>query len=233
VTFEKGSRADDQIFNPFSESSDRERWRATGSEVRFQLARAIPWGVRAMVVGSAEELSGDGVRPDLTGIAYTGSDQRRAIEADLRRDFGETWSVAVATGAITTSHVRRDFAADLSSDANAATTFFSAEVARRAERASVAAGASVANRIPYGTSYLPPAADLGPNYQRFIAPDLAYEVAQARALSAWISATARVGGATMITMLRFHGASPIAVDEARLQPDGDRNGWSVMLGVRP
>jgi hypothetical protein len=51
--------------------------------------------------------------------------------------------------------------------------------------------------------------------------------------SGWVSATARVGGATLISMLRFHSASPQVVDEARLQPSGDRNGWSVMLGVRP
>jgi hypothetical protein len=107
------------------------------------------------------------------------------------RDFGTRWSRALPNAAREVArepdYSARDLLLTWGSGAasevclrewsrlNSATTYISVEGARRFERSRVAAGASFANQIPYGDSYLPLASEIGPHSERLTEPDLAYD----------------------------------------------------------
>lgn len=230
---ESGSRNDEQTLAPFNANRAIERWRADGKETRLQVRRPIGARIVANVIAVTEESEGAGSRSDLTGIAFNGTDKREAIEADIRLTWNAAWSAAVIAGTVRTGHARNDYAAELWSDANAVSPFASVEVARRFARASVAAGLSFADRVPYGTSSIPNVEDRGANYNRIIAPSLAYEVSQARATAWWVTATAPFRESVLYASLRVEGTQSRAVDTARLAPSGERSGWSLSLGIRP
>jgi hypothetical protein len=50
-----------------------------------------------------------------------------------------------------------------------------------------------------------------PNYKRLIAPALAYDAAEARAIAGWVTASFRMGGNALLTSLRAERANPTSV----------------------
>lgn len=230
VTYEQGDRAEDQYRNITSQSRPTDQWRASGSNTRLQLQRMFGSRVRATVVGSNESLDGTAVRNDLTGIAFEGGDARLAVEGDVRVQLGSAWSLALLGGATRLSSDRIDYVVTLSSDIQTVTPFVGGEVARRWGRWAVSVGGSAASTSPTGVL---PNADQGPTYERLIAPALAYDASEARAVAAWLTATAPLRKGTVIASVRSERTTPLSVVSARLQPSGERTGWSVSLGVRP
>ena len=186
--------------------------------------------VRATVVGSNESLVGTAVRSDLTGIAFEGSDAKFAVEGDVRMQLGRAWSLAVLGGATRLNTERIDYVVTLSSDIETVTPFVGGELARRWGRWAVALGASAASTTPTGA--LPSAAQ-GPTYRRLISPALAYDASETRAVAAWLTATAPLRKGTLIASVRSERTTPLSVISSRLQPSGERTGWSVSLAVRP
>ena len=195
----------------------------------MQLQRMFGSRVRATVVGSNESLDGTAVRNDLTGIAFDGSDAKFAVEGDVRMELGTAWSLAVLGGATRLSTQRTDYVVSLSSNIETSTPFVGGEVARRWGRAAVAIGASAASTTPSGAL---PNATQGPTYQRLIAPALAYDAAEVRAVAGWLTATVPLRKGTLVASVRSERTTPQSVVSRRLQPSGERNGWSVSLGVR-
>jgi hypothetical protein len=230
VMHERGDLAQDQYRSIATRTRPTDRWRASGSQSRFMLQRELGTRMRGTLVGSSESLDGGAVRSDLTGNAFDGTDSRLAVEADLRIQVSSAWSAAVIGGTTRLASQREDYVASISSDIASLTPFTAVEVGRHAGRASVAAGFSAAMTVPGGT--VPVTANRQPNYKRLIAPALAYDAAEARAIAGWVTASFRMGGNTLLTSLRAERANPTSVIAARLQPEGTRSGWSVVVGLR-
>lgn len=228
ITHERGARAEDGYF-AVSQDRPTNRWRADGSETRVQLQRRIAERFRVTVVGASESLAGDAQRLDLTGVAYRGDYSRRAIEADVRMDHGQ-WSAAAQGGAVTLNRTGVDYAAELAADLDVLMPFVGGEVARHFTRGAVAAGASYAASA--ATGRIPVAAEAQENYQRLIAPALAYEAADTRAMAWWITSTFRVARTTLIGGVRFESTTSPTDQPQRLQPAGSRDAWTATLGVR-
>ena len=110
------------------------------------------------------------------------------------------------------------------------TPFLSAEVARTVDGTFLGTGVLSARTSP--TAALPPAAR-GVNYQRLIAPELAYDAAEATAMAYWVNVRRAVRGHDVFAQLRLEQASPTTVLVSRLQPGGERSRWQVSLGYRP
>ena len=229
VTHERGDRAEDQ-FTPGGRDRIAERWRAEGSETRAMLQRR--WGrrVRVTLVASDESANGDATRPDLTGVSYRGSDRRRAAEADVRSAVGPVWDVGATGGATQVERTGVDFVATDAAATRVLTPFGSAELARRWSWGALALGASGAWSSPSGN--IPSLEGRGPYYRRFIAPTLAYEAADASAVAGWVTATVGFRGAVLLGSVRAERASPSSSGLQRLQPQGERSGWSAILGLR-
>ena len=230
VMHEKGDRAEDQYRSITSAVRPTETWRASGSESRAMAQRLFGTRVRATVVASIESLDGDAVRSDLKGIAVKGSDEKSAIEGDVRVSFAKAWSAAVIGGATHVLTTRTDYVAAIGSHIDATTPFGGVELARKVGRASVAVGATASATSPSGAL---PSSARDPNYRRLIAPALAYDAASARAWSTWFTATTPMSAAVLLVSVRAEHTSPTAVVTSRLQPGGERTAWSVTVGLRP
>lgn len=230
VTHEQGDRAEDQYRSIVSQVRPTDRWRASGSETRVMVQREMGERVRATVVASNESLDGNAVRSDLRGIAMDGHDVKSAVEADVRATFATHWQLALICGATHLLTTRTDYVAAIGSRIDATTPFGGVELARRVSRAAVALGATMTHTAPSGSL---PAAARDPNYQRLIAPGLAYDAATASAWSAWVTATVPLNAATVLLSVRTEHASPSTVVRSRLQPGGERTGWQLSLGIRP
>jgi hypothetical protein len=231
VTHESSKRSDRQNLAPFTESPPVDTWAAEGSETRVQVQRDFGARIRATVVGSDEAFNGSGRRADLDGIAFRGYDARRAIEGDVRVSIGSSMRGAVLAGVVETTHELRDFVAQLRSSAVSRTPFVSAELARGFGRFAVAAGVSSAAAVPV-SGRIPVTDERGELYKRVTAPDLAYQVTEARAMGIWVTATAVLRGTTFIATLRSENSSPRTVAGHRLQPEGERSARSFAIGVR-
>ncbi len=229
MTHEQGERAEDQYRDIASRARPTDRWRATGGNSRVLVQRAMGSRVRAMLVGSRESLDGTAVRADLTGIAFEGRDTRHAIEGDARMQLARSWSAALLGGATQMTSERVDYVSSLRSRVEVTTPFVGAELARHRRTAAFALGVSAASTLPSGAV---PSVEREANYRRLIAPMLAYDAAEAQALAAWATALVPIGGTTFVASVRAERTTPRSVMGARLQPSGDRTGWSVMLGVR-
>ena len=232
LTHESASRTDGQTLAPFVSPSPTDSWTATGSETRIEAQRMMGPRLRATVVGALEKSSGSGRRTDLPGIAYRGSDSRNAVEGDLRASLGARTDAALLGGVVMNRHTLDDYAAELSSDVKSASPFVSVEFARRFAGFAVAAGVSAAANTPLD-SRVPATDSLGVNYQRVIAPDVAYQVAWGRAVAEWITVTGVLGGRKFMVALRTERAAPRSEAPQRLQPTGNRSVWSLAVGIRP
>jgi hypothetical protein len=233
IVHEQGNLAEEETATPFNRIRlDLERWRAEGSETRLLAQRRIVRGVTATVVAAMESLDGRGRRAELDGIAYVGSHTRRAVEVDLRTATTGRWSAALLGGVVQNERALEDFVAELQLVSDVRTPFIGAEVGRRFGRAAVAAGVSMASMTPT-RARIPAAAERGERYQLLIAPALAYEVAEATAMAGWLTTELPVRKVTLLGSVRGERASPRSVAAQRLQPGGERTGWSVVLGIRP
>lgn len=234
VVHEQSRRAEDQYTQITSRLRPIDRWRATGHETRAQAQRVLGDRVRATLVGSHQSLAGEAVRKDLTGIAVRGAEERMAIEADMRMTLGTRWSTALVGGISNATSGQEDFVADLSIRRDATTPFVAGELARKlgiGTQSAVAVGFSAAMVSPSGS--VPAIAGRGPNYLRLVAPALAYELANAHALSVWITTTAEVRGTVLFTNIRGERVAPSADAETRMQPNGDRGLLTLTIGWRP
>ena len=230
MTHEQGDHSDDQYRTVTSAVRPTDRWRASGSETRIQLQRPVGERIRATVIGVNKTLDGTAVRSDLAGLAFDGTDNRFAVEGDVRFTLSRKWTAAVLGGVARTTSARTDYVVSVASRVETTVPFISGEIARQLQnRFAIAIGMSAASTTPTGAL---PGADRGPNYQRLIAPALAYDAAEATALAGWITATVPFRGRTAMLSVRSEQTSPSSVVTARLQPSGTRNGWSLMFGIR-
>lgn len=230
LTHEQGKRAEDQNRNPTNPVRPTDRWRAEGSETRVMMQRMFGERIRGTLLGSMESLEGEAVRSDLSGLAFDGRDERMAVEADVRVALNPQWSAALLGGVTRVSSERDDYVVLLGSEIASTTPFVAAEVARRFTRAAISAGVSAAITAPTGE--VPPVGDLGPNYQRIIAPALAYDAAEARAVAAWVTGAVPLRGRMLLASVRAEQTTPTSIATSRLQPGGSRSGWSLSVGVR-
>lgn len=228
AVYERGQRADDQYRLITARARPTDSWRADASETRVQLQRMFGSRLSTTVVAHHITMDGTGTRNDLSGLAISGSDAQSAIEADARLTLGN-WKVGVLGGLQRRSMDRQDFVAEITASVEKTVPFISAEVARQVGTFAMSAGASAATAAP--TASLPPA-DRGPNYQRLIAPDLAYDAAKASATAAWVTVQHPFRGQHLFARLRFDQASASSVLTERLQPGGDRHRWQLNAGYR-
>jgi|GEM_PF-894704 len=228
VTHERGSLAEDSYF-ALQQFRPTNRWRSEGRETRVQLYRDLGANTRVMVIGSSEQNAGDAVRLDLTGIAFKGRTTRNAAELDVRSTFG-AWNLAALGGAIRQTRYGSDFVVEEIADLESTQPFISGEIARRFGRASLAVGASAVQSTSVGV--VPAAAAARANYRRLIAPDLAYDAADARASALWTTAMYQLNKAALFASVRYETTTPTSSAPQRLQPTGERTGWSTVVGVR-
>lgn len=231
LAHEQGARADDQTLAPFSTTRAIERWRAEGQETSLQAGRTFGGDWRALLLARQSAQDGAGRRSDLTGVAFEGRDVEQVVEADLRWTPAGPWQAGVRGGALRTEARFEDFAALATSDITSVASFVSVEGARRWGRVSVAVGGSYASRVAL-EGVLPPAADRADTYRRVLAPAIAYEAADLQAMAVFGTVTAPLGGRVWSLSLRAEEASPRSAAPTRLQPEGERRGFSVVLGMR-
>lgn len=233
LTHEEGQRADDQTQAPLTANrSDTQRWRARGSETRLEVQRHLVHALSATVVGSYESLHGNGRRADLNGIAFTGTNARRALEVEVRTPTERRWSVAVSGGTVRQLDSLTDYVAQVGTKTDVLTIFTAAEVAHRFRRNALALGVSGATTSPRSSS-IPSASMRQEQYQRLIAPAQAYSVAMASAYAGWFTATVPFRTSLLIVTARGERTSPNSIATARLQPSGQRSVWSLGVGIRP
>ncbi len=230
VSHERGKRAEDQNRSPINAVRPTDRWRATGYETRVAVQRTLGMRSRATVVTSMESLEGEGERSDLTGLAVSGTDSRMAFEADLRTTISPRWRTAISAGATRVTTSRRDYVVTVDAETEQLTPFGAMEVARAFGASAIAVGFSAALTSPAGK--LPTPSDQGPNYSKLVAPSLAYDASEARAVAGWITATVPFRGRSLIGSVRSEQTSASSVAAAFLQPSGSRSGWSISIGMR-
>jgi hypothetical protein len=230
LTVERGRHADDQYLTPFERVRATDRWRATGTEVHAQVQRRVGARLHASLLASHERTTGAASRADLTGRALAGDDMRSAVELALRAPVASRWEAAMVGGVVRQSTQRTDYVAQTALDAQNTQPFVSGEVARRARRVHVAAGASFAMMSPTGT--IPPLVSRGPNYIRFVAPEVAYDVSNARAFAGWLTLSTPIGAQLLALEVRMEHASPTSLAPQRYQPDGERRTWVAALRLR-
>ncbi len=236
---EQGNRREDQFFNISAPSRTTDRWRAKGQDSRIQAQRPI--GARGLitVVGSRQVVTGTATRQDLTGIVFDGRDARNAAEAEVRWRFGSRWQAAALAGATQHSFARFDYVVSLRTRLEATTPFAGGEIARSFGQAVV--GDARANGVAVGSSWtavspggsVPSVRNQGASYRRLIAPMLAYDAADSRAVAAWATVRVRRGATPFWLSLRMEQTQAQTPFASRLQPSGDRTLWSVTLGLRP
>lgn len=229
LTHEQSRRADDQYVQFSVRVRPTDAWRMSGSETRAQIARDFAGGPRIMIVASDVQFGGEGRRSDLAGLAIQGDEAQQAVELDIRQRWTK-WRAGVAGGAIRRAFSRQDFVAELRAQHTVQTPFVSTEVARLFGGSAVAIGTSWASRVPAGT--VPNATERGPNYRRFLAPELAYETADASAWAVSLSWQQRLANRHWLLSLRHERASSQGVVVERLQPGGQRERWSATVGFR-
>jgi hypothetical protein len=228
VTRESGSQAEDGVLG-IQANPAVNRWRTSGDETRLQAQRAQGERLRLTVVGVDAAFDGAAERLDLEGIAYRASHGQRAIEADLRGQWG-AWTAAVLGGASSTTRRASDFVAELALDLDVRQTFAAAEVARRFERAALALGVSGSSAA--GAGSIPAVEEMLPVNQRLLAPMLAYEVAETRTVALWLTGTLRIKRSTLIGTVRREGAQATREVPELRQPLGARRGWVATVGLR-
>lgn len=229
VTHEVADRAENQYQNISSRNAPTDRWRATGSTSHVQATRGFGSTLRATVVASRTTLDGTATRADLTGVAFDGSDEQIALEADVRASRGH-WMAALMGGLTQRSHARADYVVERRTALDISTPFVGGEIARRLGRGALALGASMATRSATGGIPPVPSVASSPTYRRLLQTELAYEAASSRAVAAWASARIPVASQLLVVSARAEKATPSSVNTARLQPDGERTLWSVGLG---
>lgn len=229
LSYETGTRAEDTYASPLAQIRSTTTWRASGHEVRAALQRQIHRHATITLVASDENVAGDARRPDLTGITYSGTDRRRALEGDFRVAFKERWHTGASVGVVQTQRTQQDFVSQQLANTTVNVPFFAAEVARQSARAQVAIGGSVAAQR--GDGDIPTNAQSGPNFRRLIAPQLAYEVASARAVSGWVSAVIANPVIDVSVKIRAERTAALRAGEIPYQPPGQRNLFSFALGV--
>jgi len=231
LAHERGARADDQTLAPFSTTRAIERWRARGNETSMQAGRALGGSWRALLLARQATQDGEGRRSDLTGVAFAGTDVEQVVEADLRWTPQGRWQAGARGGVLRTTARFDDFAALAMSDITSAASFVSVEAARRWSRVAVAVGGSYASRVALD-GVLPPAGERAETYQRVLAPAIAYEVADLQAFAWFGTLTSTLGGQEWSLSLRTERAAPRSTAASRLQPNGQRRGMSIALGMR-
>jgi hypothetical protein len=73
----------------------------------------------------------------------------------------------------------------------------------------------------------------GTSYRRLIAPMLAYESADTRAVAVWATARSTIGAMPVWVSARAERASAATVRASRLQPGGERTQFTLTMGIRP
>lgn len=231
LVVEAGRRRDEHTLD---ETSDPrlDTWEADLVAARGTFGTSLGSALVTVEAGWAA-LDGEARLAEFDDVFHTADESRWFLRSDLRGDFGSGWRVGVVWSSERRESVRRDELARASSDIRAWTHGGGGEVVRRLSPGLAASvGGTVVVHSPGGT--LPGRSDLGPVYDRFIAPGLLVEGTAATALSVegalrW----RRDAGSLMFARGRWGSVSPDLTDGRRpaLLPDGNRSQWSVDLGV--
>ncbi|MFN5583557.1 DUF6850 family outer membrane beta-barrel protein, partial [Gemmatimonas sp.] len=239
LVHEQADRREDQYFQITSRTRPTDRWRADGADSRVQVQRTMGGRGLLTFVGSRQTVSGTASRQDLTGIVFEGRDEALSGEADVRWRFSPRWQAAAMVGGMQRRFTREDFVVALRTRIESSTPFAGGEVARSFGAAvadgatghGVALGGSWAAVAPAGA--IPAVTNRGASYRRLIAPSLSYDLAQSRAVAAWVTVRTRLGATPLWASVRIDQVQPATEAASRLQPAGERSVWSLSLGLRP
>ena len=216
-----GSRLTDEVPN---------RWEAKAWRVGLDaLGRVGP--IRAVVSARYAALDGDAFRRDLEGQGaifrarqrtFTGSVDLRAADAD------SVWIAGLRVSIARRTRLRRDFLVRVTEDLADASPGVSVEAARwLSERVALSLGGGFSRYEPAGT--IPDSGMFGRIQPEFVAPELAFHAAAARAYAASATVLAHLAqGATLVVRGRLDRSRPVGSVSG---VGGERSLWSISAGV--
>ncbi|WP_411280089.1 hypothetical protein [Gemmatimonas sp.] len=157
----------------------------------------------------------------------------------MRWRLGSRWQAAATAGATKHSYARFDYVVALRTRIEAVTPFAGGEIARSFGQS--AAGNARSNGVAVGSSWtavspertVPSVSNQGASYRRLIAPMLAYDAADSRAVAVWATVRVQRGATPFWLSVRMEQTRAQSLVPSRLPPTGERTSWSLTLGVRP
>lgn len=226
-----------QTGEPLAEEDEEDifdRW--TTDRTRAGAALQHRFG-RFLFTGRAEgaTLTGEARIPEVGETVFDADVWRVEGSGELRLLPGRSgWSVAAVLGYWRTERDRRDLLAGIGEDLTLVRTFGGLSVGRwLGDRVALSTGLALALHNAEGL--IPNADEQGERYRDLVAPELAYDGAEATAYRFRTTLMWRTGGrAALWARWDYATASPKSGSGAAhpIRPGGDRDRWGVTLGVR-
>ena len=209
-------------------------WHADLRSARVALQGPVR-GFAATLQAGLAALEGEARLDEFDEVIHEADHTRFHLDADLRRAFGGgAWQTAIRWRTEREIRSRHDRIERIGSEIRSWTHAASAEAARRlGSSLQLAAGGGLGVHSPGGS--VPFTADMGPVYQRFIAPGLYVDGTAATFRSAHLAARWGDDESTRIHVsAAWRGVSPNPGNVVPgLLPPGSRSEWTIAVGVVP
>ncbi|MFQ5688897.1 MAG: DUF6850 family outer membrane beta-barrel protein [Gemmatimonadota bacterium] len=217
------SRFNPNANDPLTDQWDTKGW-TVGGAVQMLLSTE-----RLLVTVDARftALDGEAREGGLEGITFRADEHRLDASGEIRLLPGASWEAALRPSLVRTVRTRVDELARADSRIESWTPSGALEVARHLGRVAIGLGGAASRYTPTATT--PDPATIGPIYARWIAPGLAVRAADAVAWSGTASARLQTDGPAF--WLRGQFGSVSAVGNPVDVPRGNRDGWTLTLGV--
>jgi hypothetical protein len=210
-----------------------DRWEAEGMVLGGSLQRELPRSVVVTMLTRLSTIEGTATRADLEGTVFDAEESRFLLSFDARWiPASGVWRGGLRVQTARDWSIRTDYLAELRSEIEAWSPGATAEIVRRIG-ADGWISAAVGRTWYSAASTIPAPDELGPEYRRLIAPELALMGRAATGTGVTFTVWQRVGGSNV--WLRAHRESLSPSDREpipSLAPEGDRSGWQLSLGLR-
>lgn len=214
------------IFDPPSD-----RWIADGWTVSGTLDRPIGRRLSVSLEARRETVRGDATVADLEGALFRANESALKLAASVRYAPAESpVSVEIGYSLWRTHRVRYDFLAEVGQDLVTWAPGGWIAAGYRWNRSQVQVVASTAFYSSVGS--IPDASQMGPVYQRLIAPEMAVATSRARPVYGSLALGHRLSGGTLLSLEgTMHSVSAPDPGGSAFAPGGRRTAWSVATRV--
>jgi hypothetical protein len=233
AAFAERSRSREEQSTGFVNKPPIDIWEASALEVggaaRGSAARRSEWIVDVRWM----QLEGSAVRPDFAaeGVLFGATEGRFSSALELRTQVGDGWTIAARAGTARESRKRSDLLAGLDIAVATWSPGIAGELTSRLG-SWIDLGLAYGMTRGYPVGSLPNPEQLGPGYQRWIAPELALFATPGTAHNAALTARARTGDRAVWLRVEYGVVAPSAMIRLPAQPEGQRTGWSAAAGIQ-